>query len=141
MKLTGKVNEDNRPLSLSSQDFKRFWRANLWSRLTYPWTSRESRSSKFKDYLALQRTSKFVSILNKHGKGIPSFLTWFDYTKKKNNVKPDDIVRAIEYLKNMQSMQQQKEDLENEIGSLESERDFVVENIAGLKKKLSRQAQ
>jgi uncharacterized protein YhaN len=60
---------------------------------------------------------------------------------KKNNVKPDDIVQAIEYLKNMQSMQQQKEDLENEIGSLESERDFIVENIAGLKKKLSRQAQ
>jgi hypothetical protein len=60
------------------------------------------------------------SILNKHREGIPAFLTWFEYIEK-NNVTPNNIANAIDYIKNMQPLQQQKEDLLNQIVSLESE--------------------
>ena len=132
-KITGEVNEDNKQLSLSSQAFKLFLGGKSLVEVAISLDIQTEQVIKiYKDYLTLQKTSKFVSILNKHGDSIPSFLTWFDYIEK-NNVKPDDIVQAMDYIKNMPSLQQQKEDLENEIGSLESERDSLVENIASLK--------
>ena len=76
--------------------------------------------------------SKTVFILNKHGNSIPAFMTWFEYIEK-NKVKPKDITDAIDYIKNMQPLQQQKEDLENEIETLESERDFLLESIGSIK--------
>ena len=62
----------------------------------------------YKDYLTLQRMSKVVSILSKHIKNIPAFITWFEYIEK-NNVKVKDITNAIGYIKDMQSLQQQTE--------------------------------
>ena len=129
--ITGEVNEENKPLSLSSQAFKLFLGGKSLVGVAISLDiQREQVIKIYKDYLTLQKTSKFVSILDKHGGTIPVFLAWLDYIEK-NNVKPSDIAQAIECIKNMQSMQQQKEDLENEIGSLESERDSIVENIAG----------
>ena len=58
----------------------------------------------YKDYLTLQKMSKTVFILNKHGNSIPSFMTWFEYIEK-NKVKPKDITDAIDYIKNMQPLQ------------------------------------
>ncbi len=133
MKLTGEVNEDNKPLSLSSQAFKMFLDGKSLVEVAISLDIQTEQVIKiYKDYLMLQKMSRIVAILNKHEGSIPAFLTWFDYIEK-NNVKPDDIVHAIDYLKNMPSMQQQKEDLLNEIESLESERDSIVENIASLK--------
>jgi hypothetical protein len=86
----------------------------------------------YKDYLTLQKMSKIVSILNKYRNSIPAFITWFGYIEK-NNVKPNDITDAIDYIKNMQPLHQQKEDLENEIETLESERDFLLEGIRSIK--------
>lgn len=60
----------------------------------------------YKDYLILQRTSKIVSILNKHMGSIPAFVTWFEYIEK-NNVKVKDITNAIDYIHDMQSLKQQ----------------------------------
>ncbi len=60
----------------------------------------------YKDYLTLQRTSKIVSILNKHRESIPAFVTWFEYIEK-NNVKVKDTTNAIDYIKNLQSLKQQ----------------------------------
>jgi hypothetical protein len=120
-KITGEVNEDNKPLSLSSQAFKLFLGGKSLVGVAISLDiQREQVIKIYKDYLTLQKTSKFVSILDKHGDTIPVFLAWLDCIEK-NNVKPGDIAQAIECIKNMQSMQQQRKDLENEIGSLESE--------------------
>ena len=128
-KLTGVVNGDNKPLSLSSEGFKLFLGGKSLVEVAISLDIPTEQVIKFyKYYLTLQNASKFVSILNKNGDSIPAFLTWFDYIEK-NNVKPDDIVHAIDYIKNMPSMQQQKEDIENEIGSLEFERDFLLDSI------------
>jgi hypothetical protein len=135
MKLTGKVNEDYKPLSLSSESFKLFLGGKSLVEVAISLDiQREQVIKIYKDYLTLQKTSKVVAILNKHGDTISAFLTWFNYIKKKKNkVKPDDIVQAMDYIKNIPSMQEQNEVLKSEIWSLESERDSLVENIASLK--------
>jgi DNA-binding CsgD family transcriptional regulator len=103
-KITGQVKEDNKPLSISSQAFKLFLAGKSLVEVAIFLDIQPEQVIKiYKDYLMLQNTSKFVLILNKHGDGIPAFLTWFAYIEE-NNVKPDDIVQAIDYIKNTQPM-------------------------------------
>ena len=63
----------------------------------------------YKDYLTLQRTSKFVSILDRHRDSIPTFLEWFQHIERRN-VKPEDFTVALECAKDLKSLQQKKEE-------------------------------
>ncbi len=75
----------------------------------------------YKDYLTMPRMSKIISILNKHMRSIPAFITWFEYIGK-NNVRVKDITKAIDYIKDMQSPSN-KQNLKNEI----NQRGFTCE--------------
>ncbi len=109
-KATGECLRENKEKakSMASQSFKMFLEnkslVEVAVSLDIP---TEQVISIYKDYLTLQRTSKIVFILNKHRESIPAFVTWFEYIEK-NNVKVKDLTNAIDYIKNMQSLQQQR---------------------------------
>jgi hypothetical protein len=109
-KATGELMEDNKEKikSMASQSFRMFLEnkslVDVAIALDIP---TEQVISIYKDYLTLQRMSKIVSILNKHRGSIPAFLTWFEYIEK-NKVKVKDITKAIDYIKDMQLLQQQQ---------------------------------
>ena len=108
-KVTGEYVGDNieKSKSMASQSFRMFLEnkslVDVAIALDIP---TEQVISIYKDYLTLQRMSMVVSILDKHRRSIPAFITWFEYIEK-NNVKVKDITNAIGYIKDMQSIQQQ----------------------------------
>ncbi len=108
-KIKRKATGDNKEKSKStvSQCFKMFLEnKSLVDVAVSLYIPTEQVISIYKDYLTLQRMSKIVFILNKHRVSIPAFMTWFEYIEK-NNVKVKDITNAIDYIKDIQSLQQQ----------------------------------
>jgi hypothetical protein len=73
-KITGKADEDNKPLSLSSQAFKLFLGGKSLVEVAISLDIQPEQVIKIhKDYLTLQNASRFVSILNRHGEASRPF--------------------------------------------------------------------
>lgn len=126
--------KEKKPMSLPSQAFNLFLEDKSLVDVTIALDVPSEQVLKFhKDCLNLQQTSKFVSILSRHRDSIPSFLAWFEHIEKRG-VKPEDFTVALKCAKDLQTLQKEKENLENELESLYSERETFIAGMASLQK-------
>lgn len=72
--------------------------------------------------------NKVVTILKEHKNELAPFLKLFD-SPKKNSTRLRDIRYAVDNVNEINLLRQQKESLKNEVESIKSRRDYLLDNL------------
>ncbi|MGN6349150.1 MAG: hypothetical protein ACTHLL_05320 [Candidatus Nitrosocosmicus sp.] len=138
-KITGEETETEKSLSLTSKSFQLFLeKKSLVEVAILLDISKDETIKVYSDFLALHNVGKVAEILIKYIKNLPAFLKWFNYIKETKTTK-SEVARAIENIKQMDTLTQKKEQLEKEIKSIEEERNSCLRHYEYIKREINRE--
>ena len=85
------------------------------------------------DFMRLQNMNKAAKILKEYKDQLAPFVKLFEWLKK-NNTRVKDIRYAMENINNIKALEQQKDKLKKEVGSIKEERDYLLDNLGDIKR-------